>query len=253
MADEPQRIEKPQKVWEAERKKLEAEAEAAMADARQKIALARAQEAEARKAEIALEKGEYERRVELAADKYHHVYQFKDRVDQSTVEKCIQQLRIWARLEEGQEDKSPFEIVFFSPGGGVFDGLSLYDSIQQIRKKGHRVTVSSIGYAASMAGILLQAGDWRVMGAETFLLIHELAGMCSGKIGDVEDTMEFWKKIEARVIDIFYQRAQEAFVRDPETVTKPLTKRQIARKCERKDWWLTSEEALAHGFVDELS
>ena len=46
----------------------------------------------------------------------------------------------------------------------VIAGLALYDFIQTLRRKGHKVTTVSYGMAASMAGILLQAGDVRVMG-----------------------------------------------------------------------------------------
>jgi len=244
--------EKPPEVWQAEKEKLEAQVVAARAAAKRIEAQARQEEAVARTAEIELEKTEYERRVELTKDEYNHVYEFKEQVGSSSVEKCIRQLKTWVRLEESEKKKKPIEIIFFSPGGSVFDGLSLFDTIQEVRAKGYHVTVSTIGYAASMAGILLQAGDQRVMGKEAYILIHELAGLCSGKIGDVEDTVEFWKKVMDRVINIFYERSQEALKNNPDVVTKPLTKRQIAHRCERKDWWIDSDTALAHGFVDEV-
>ena len=54
-----------------------------------------------------------------------------------------------------------------------------------------------------MAGILLQAGDIRIMGAESWLMIHEISFGASGKIGEIEDTVEWVKKIQERVVKIF--------------------------------------------------
>ena len=84
----------------------------------------------------------------------------------------------------------------------MIDGMALFDYIQQVKAMGHHVTTGCMGYAASMAGILLQAGHRRVMGRESYVLIHEVAAGAAGKIGEIEDTVEFLKKIEDRVLDI---------------------------------------------------
>ena len=261
MAEVPEVV-KPPENWEAERAKILAEAEAAIAkarrdleegmflgaQAREKVAEARGAEAEARKAEISLSDAEYKRQCELSKDEYHHIFMFKSTVTSSSVEDCMKQLRIWARMDADAPDgkKSSLEIWFYSPGGSVIDGMALFDYIQQLRTAGHYITTGCLGYAASMAGILLQAGDKRVMGRESYVLIHEIAAGASGKIGEIEDTMEFLKKIESRVLEIFAERSKTS------GCAKPLTKAQIALRWRRKDWWLTSEECLKHGFVDEL-
>ena len=253
---------KPAEIWEAEREKLNAEAEAArakaladkaeaehkLAQAREKAALAAEAEYEARKMQISLEQVEFAYKNELAKDVYHHVYQFNDRVDGGAVQNCISQLRTWMRNDPGCD----IEIVFFSPGGSVIDGMALFDFIQELRRKGHKVTTVCTGYAASMAGILLQAGDVRSMSKESYILIHEVAFGAAGKIGEVEDEVTFAKKIQDRVVSIFAIRSLEAHQKNPEVCPKPLTAAQIRNRWRRKDWWLSSDEALKYGLVDEV-
>ena len=191
---------------------------------------------------ITLDKALRTEKDELAANKYHHVYIFDSSVTSGSVSACIQQLTLWTRSTPNCD----IEIVFNSPGGSVIDGLALFDFIQSIRKRGHKVTTSTIGYAASMAGILLQAGDVRVMGKQSWLLIHEASFGAGGKIGEVEDTVEWVKRVMKRVINIFAERCQAT------NAPKKLTKRQIAANWKRKDWWISSDEALDFGLIDAI-
>ncbi len=172
---------------------------------------------------------------ELARNKYHHLYPSNEEVDSASVYRCIARLSYWSRTEP----ECAIEIVFNSPGGAVVDGLALYDFIQELRRKGHHVTTCTRGHAASMAGILLQAGDKRVMGKEAWVLIHEVSFSAIGKIGEVEDTTEWVKKIQKRIVAIFAERSK-------------LTARQVERRWKRKDWWLSSDECLKLGLVDEV-
>lgn len=169
----------------------------------------------------------------LATNRYNRQYNFMFSVDDQSVKACIAQLTEWDRLSPEQ----PFEIVFNSPGGNIVDGLALFDYIRLMRAKGHEVTTSAIGYAASMAGILLQAGDHRIMGRESWLLIHEASFITLGKFGEVLDEVDWIKRIQKRILDIFAERSH-------------MTAKQIEFKWTRRDWWLSSEEALKLGFVD---
>jgi ATP-dependent protease ClpP protease subunit len=90
-----------------------------------------------------------------------------------------------------------------------------------------------------MAGILLQAGDVRVMNAEAWLLVHEASFGAGGKLGEVEDTVEWVKKVSKRVKDIFAKRSN-------------LSSSQIESRWRRKDWWIDADEALKLGFCDVI-
>ncbi len=218
----------PKEAVESLRKKLEAEARKADAEAR-------VYTADAEQAEITLRKAQYDEQNRLATNERHCVYLFNSAVGEGSVNVCIDQLTTWHRTKP----KAPITIVFNSPGGAIVAGMALFDFIQEIRRLGHHVTTKALGMAASMAGILLQAGDERVMGKEAWVLLHEASFGAAGKIGEVDDTVEWVKKVQKRILDIFATRSN-------------LNKSQIERRWKRKDWWLSSTDCLKHGFVDKV-
>ena len=184
---------------------------------------------------------------ELARNKHNFIYYFTGSVNESSVYNCTNELTRWSRIAPGHS----IEIMFSSPGGSVVDGMVLFDVIQDLRRKGHRVTTSTLGMAASMAGILLQAGDVRVMHREAWVLIHEISFGASGKVGEIEDTVAWVKRIQERVLDIFAERCKKAG--ENGTAKKPLTKSQIKTHWTRQDWWLSSDDCLMYGLVDVLT
>ena len=235
----------PPELVAAKVKALASEEAKNKAEASKFKAEARKADAEAEEAEIELEVRKEKREVEKTDNRYHFFYPFNDQVSSTSVKSCIDQLTKWMRLNSGE----PIEIQFNSPGGDVIAGLALYDFIQTVRAAGHYVTTSSIGYAASMAGILLQAGDLRVIGAESWLMLHEASFSAGGKTGEVEDRVEWVKRVQERFLDIFARRCKEA---DDTTATKRLTRAQIKTRWTRTDFWVDSDQALAFGFVDEV-
>jgi len=238
----------PQEI-EANVSKALAEAEAAKAEAAKNAAEARKFTAEAKSAEATaatddmdLKRAEELRKRELAADSFHHVYQFVGSVNSTSVNACVRELSYWHR----DCPKCDIEIVLNSPGGDVIAGMALFDYLSYLRGRGHQITTLAIGYAASMAGIILQAGDVRAMGKESYILIHEVSFGAGGKIGVVEDEVAFVRKIQNRVLRIFSERSKQA---QPDTGLSII---QFANRWRRKDWWLDSDEALKLGIVDEV-
>ena len=217
--------------------RLRREDEKARAEVAKLEAEREAEELRVRQSRILTERDEREEGETLAANKYHHVYYFTRKVDEASVSSCMDALTTWHRTSPGCE----ITIIFLSPGGSVIDGLALYDFIQDLRRSGHRITTGTQGYAASMAGVLLQAGDVRFMARNASILIHEISSLAWGKAGDIEDELEFIHKLQDRILGIFADRsggkASVDFLRD---------------KWKRKDWWLMSEEALELGLVDEI-
>ncbi|MEM3097516.1 MAG: ATP-dependent Clp protease proteolytic subunit [Nitrososphaerales archaeon] len=211
--------------------------------AKKKYIEARKELAAAKKAEIELARLERQEKSELARDLHHRRYHFNEVVNSTSVEKCMTQLTEWSR----NYPKSDIEIVFNSPGGAIISGMALFDFIGSLRRAGHFITTTTYGYAASMAGILLQAGDVRQMGKEAWILIHEASFMTAGSTGQVEDTVEWVKRIQERILDIFAERCKNA---NPETATHKLTRAALKRRWRRKDWWISSNEALKFGLID---
>lgn len=147
----------------------------------------------------------------------------------------MEDLGVWARRDIGK----PITIIFNSPGGAVIDGLALYDFIDDLKEKGVQVTTIARGMAASMGGVLLQAGNKRIVGKNAHVLIHEVSKGSIGKVSEIEDDIKFAKKLQERLVDILAERST-------------MTTNQIKNKWKRKDWWLGADECVKFGFADEI-
>ncbi len=218
-----------------ERPESDAEREKSLAEARKFDAETRKLEAEYEQEQIAADKARTDRLEVLAGDNYNRVYQFVTEVNSTTVSACITKLTAWARMDP----EAPITIVFNSPGGSVVPGLQLFDFVRDLREGGIRVTVKALGIAASMAGILLQAGDVRIMGREAWILIHEASFAAAGTTGQVEDQVEWVKKVQERILDIFAERSK-------------VKRTFIKSHWTRKNWWLSSDDCIKYGFVDKV-
>lgn len=227
--------------------KFEAEAARALAEARKANAEAETAEHEAAAARLVREDTERKMARQRWADDYEdRTYRFLTSVGEDSVKKCIGQLDAWHR----EDATCKIVVIFDSPGGAVIPGFHLFDHILQLRAEGHTINTVTRGYAASMGGILLQAGEWRTMGPNATLMLHEVSFGAGGKIGDVEDTTEFAKLLWNRALDIFAERCADA---DAETATKRLTRRKLENGARRKDWWIPAKTALAYGLVDQIA
>ena len=192
------------------------------------------------KLSLKLKKLEYEGELEEAnlkgaKDSKNYLYRFNTKVSADSVKECMETLTEWHRLDP----ECDIEIIFSSPGGSIIDGFELFDFLQDLRYKGHHLTTGTLGYAASMAGILLQAGDVRWVGQQAWVMIHRAAFGAWGKTYEIEDEVKFINRIEERILDIFTSRSN-------------LTKNKIKRNWDRKDWWISADEALEMDLVDEI-
>ena len=192
-------------------------------------------QSESGKAYLEYEKALGSRNKDGYTDEENNVYRFSKDVSHHSVQACMTKLTEWHRADP----KCKMEIVFSSPGGSIIDGFELFDFIQHLRNEGHKVTTGSLGMAASMAGILLQAGDVRWIGHQAWMMIHRAAFGAIGKTYEVEDEVRLVKRIEERCLDIFVSRSK-------------LTKQKIKRNWDRKDWWIDADECLSLGLVDEV-
>ena len=184
-----------------------------------------------------------EERIRLYADakKAERVYWFTYSVTSTSVTDCIDRLAAWHRTDivDGREP-TPFDIRFTSPGGSVLDGFALFDELRRYSNMGHHITTTVQGVAASMAGVLLQAGDHRVIGRDSRLHLHEPSAGQIGKMTEIGDTHELLKGMFNQMLDIYAERST-------------LTKAEIKAKVERHEWWLTGAEAVEAGFADEVA
>lgn len=232
MADERQLT--PREI-DANIDKLQAQASQANAEAARALAEQKKLENEATLASIVVAREQRKETAELARNHYYHLYVFDTAVSSKSVEECMQKLAEWSRTEPDCD----IEIIFNSPGGSIVDGMALFDFLGRMKNSGHKITTSTMGMAASMAGVLLQAGSVRKMGPESWLLVHQAQFGAMGSFGEVEDQVEWVKKMQERILDIFASRSK-------------ISKATIKRKWTRTNWWLDADEALECGFIDEI-
>jgi len=187
--------------------------------------------------ELALKEAQREEKYNAAWPDQQRVYTFYGEVEPEAIQKCIEELGIWSR----RDPKQPITIQLNSCGGYCIDGIALYDYIQQLRKIGHYFTIIAIGEASSMGGIILQAADWRVMGATSELLIHEVAAEQYGSktVSWIHDRHAYLLKLQRRMDEILAERST-------------MTAMEIEEKAKKLDWFLDANEALELGFIDEI-
>lgn len=122
-----------------------------------------------------------------------------------------------------------------SPGGSVFDGLAIYNAL---RASGKEIHTKVLGLAASMASVLLLAGDKRTIAANAFVMVHAPMGGAFGNAGELRDTADLLDKIEKSIADTYVSRTGQT----PEAIADLMS----------TDTWLSADEALAKGFVDSI-
>lgn len=124
-----------------------------------------------------------------------------------------------------------------SPGGAVYAGLGIYDTMQFISSS---VSTICTGMAASMAAILLVAGTKgkRFALKHSRVMIHQPMGGAQGQASDIEITAREIQKLKKELYQIIADHSGKTF-------------EQIEKDSDR-DYWMTSEEAKAYGMIDEV-
>ncbi|MCF0173069.1 MAG: ATP-dependent Clp endopeptidase proteolytic subunit ClpP [Bacteroidales bacterium] len=124
-----------------------------------------------------------------------------------------------------------------SPGGEVYAGLGIYDTMQTISSDIHTICT---GLAASMASVILAAGTKGKRSAlpHSRIMIHQPLGGAQGQASDIEITAKEILKIKEELYQILADHSGK-------------TIRQITKDADR-DYWMTAPEALAYGMIDEI-
>ena len=139
-------------------------------------------------------------------------------------------------LESEDPDKD-IQLYVNSPGGSVYAGLAIYDTMQFIRCE---VATACVGIAMSMGALLLAAGTEGKRSAlpNSKILIHQVSGGFQGQGTDIE--------IQARETINLKRRLEEIIGKH---TNQPLDK--ISKDMER-DYYMTADEAKEYGIVDNV-
>jgi ATP-dependent protease ClpP protease subunit len=123
-----------------------------------------------------------------------------------------------------------------SPGGEVFDGVAIYNALEQ-----HPATVTSYvdGIAASAASFIAMAGDTVVMARNATMMIHDASGMCIGDANTMRQTADLLDKISNTIAGIYAEK----------------TGGDVAdwRATMQETAWYNADEAKAAGLADQIT
>ena len=128
-------------------------------------------------------------------------------------------------------------IYLNTPGGSVYAGLGIYDTMQFVRS---RVATICTGMAASMGAVLLVAGEKGMRAAlpHSRVMIHHPLGGIQGQASDIEITAREILKLKDELYQIISDHSGQ-------TVEK-------IRQDADRDYWMTAEEALQYGMIDKV-
>ena len=138
---------------------------------------------------------------------------------------------------ESADPKRDIQIYLNSPGGSVYAGLGIYDTMQFIQPD---VATICTGMAASMAAVLLCAGADGKRSAlkHSRIMIHQPMGGMQGQASDIEITAREIQKIKKELYEIIALHTKQPYDK-------------VWADSDR-DYWMTAEEAKAYGMVDEV-
>ena len=139
-------------------------------------------------------------------------------------------------LESLDADKD-IQIYLNSPGGSVYAGLGIYDTMQYINPD---VATICTGMAASMGAVLLCAGaaGKRTALQHSRVMIHQPLGGAQGQASDIEITAREIQKLKKELYDIISHHTKKDY--------------KSVWKDSDRDYWMTSQEAKDYGMIDEV-
>ncbi len=138
---------------------------------------------------------------------------------------------------ESTDSKKDIQIYLNSPGGSVYAGLGIYDTMQYIAPD---VATICTGMAASMGAVLMCAGT---KGKRTALkharvMIHQPMGGAQGQASDIEITAREIQKLKKELYDIIAKHSGQDY-------------KKVEADSDR-DYWMIAEEAKEYGMLDEV-
>ena len=138
---------------------------------------------------------------------------------------------------ESVDSRKDIQIYLNTPGGSVYAGLGIYDTMQYIKPD---VATICTGMAASMGAVLLCAGKEGKRTALTHsrILIHQPMGGAEGQATDIEIVSKEIQKLKKELYEIIAMHSKQKY-------------EKIWKDSDR-DYWMTAEEAKDYGMIDEI-
>ena len=138
---------------------------------------------------------------------------------------------------ESVDSAKDIQIYINSPGGSVYAGLGMYDTMQFIKPD---VATICTGIAASMAAVLLCAGAEGKRSAlpHSRVMIHQPSGGAQGVASDMEINLKEMLKLKNELYEIIAKHSKQPFAK--------------VYKDSERDYWMIAQEAKEYGMIDEV-
>lgn len=138
---------------------------------------------------------------------------------------------------QSTDSKRDIQMYINSPGGSVYAGLGIYDTMQFITPD---VATICTGMAASMGAVLLCAGEKGKRSALTHsrVMIHQPLGGAQGQASDIEITAREILKLKDELYQIIANKSGQSI--------------EKVNQDSDRDYWMKAEEAKSYGMVDEV-
>jgi ATP-dependent Clp protease protease subunit len=138
---------------------------------------------------------------------------------------------------ESSDPSKDIQIYLNTPGGSVYAGLGIYDTMQYISSD---VATICTGMAASMGAVLLTAGEKgkRTALPHSRVMIHQPMGGAEGQASDIEITTREILKLRDELYNIVAKHSGNTF--------------EKIQKDSDRDYWMTAQEAKEYGMIDEV-
>ena len=134
---------------------------------------------------------------------------------------------------------SKITVNISSPGGDVPDGLVIHDLL---REHAATVTTHVRGMTASIATVIAQAGDYRRISKNALYLVHQSWSIAMCNVNDMMDMAGTLATIDGKIAQLYADRSGK----DVETF------KELMAKSNGDGIWITAEQALEYGLVDEI-
>jgi ATP-dependent Clp protease protease subunit len=138
---------------------------------------------------------------------------------------------------ESSDRTRDVQMYINSPGGSVYAGLGVYDTMQIINPD---VSTICTGIAASMAAVLMAAGTQgkRTALRHSRVMLHQPSSAIGGQATDIEISVKEIRRVKSNLYTIISDHTGQTIER-------------VAEDCDR-DYWMIAEEAKEYGIVDEV-
>ena len=138
---------------------------------------------------------------------------------------------------ESQDSERDIQIYLNSPGGSVYAGLGIYDTMQYLKPD---ISTICTGMAASMAAVLMCAGakGKRYALPHSRIMIHQPMGGTQGQASDIEIEAREIQKLKKELYEIIANHSGKDY-------------EQVWKDSDR-DYWMTAAEAKEYGMIDEI-